>query len=64
MKTETKLSSIFDFQRFARNKKLQSLIDDTESRYDYSLTDDDLEWVNAAGEEIDFKDKKDDDDDK
>ena len=62
MKPETKLSSIFDFQRFERNKKLQVLIDDTESRYAYALSDDDLEWVNAAGE-IENKEKKNDDDD-
>ena len=62
MKTEAKLSSIFDFQRFEGNKKLQALIDETETRYAYALSDDDLEWVNAAGE-IENKDKKHDDDD-
>lgn len=62
MKTEAKLLSIFDFQRFEGNKKMQALIDDTESRYAYALSDDDLEWVNAAGE-IENKDKKNDDDD-
>lgn len=62
MKPETKLSWIFDFQRFERNKKLQALIDDTENRYAYALSDDDLEWVNAAGE-IENKEKKNDDDD-
>lgn len=62
MKTEAKLSSIFDFQRFEGNKKMQALIDDTESRYAYALSDDDLEWVSAAGE-IESKEKKNDDDD-
>ena len=42
MKTEAKLSSIFDFQRFEDNKKLQALIDNTENRYAYTLSDDDL----------------------
>ena len=50
---------MFDYQRFERNKRLQALIDDTERRCLCSLSDDDLEWVSAAGEETDLKDKKD-----
>lgn len=62
MSTTKKLKALFDYQRFEDNKKLQALIDETETRYAYALSDDDLEWVNAAGE-IENKDKKHDDDD-
>lgn len=58
-----KLKRLFDFQRFEGNEKLQSLIDDIDSRSSCALTDDDLEWVSAAGEETDLKDKKDGDGD-
>ena len=62
MSTETKLSRLFDYQRFAGNKRLQALLDDTEERFSYALSDDDLEWVSAAGDETEKKDKDDDDD--
>ncbi|MGN0806790.1 MAG: hypothetical protein ACI4MC_07100 [Candidatus Coproplasma sp.] len=58
-----KLKRLFDFQRFEGNEELQSLIDDTDSRCNNELADDDLEWVSAAGEETDLKDKKDGDGD-
>lgn len=57
-----KLKRLFDFQRFEGNEKLQSLIDDTDSRRLNELADDDLQWVSAAGEESDFNKKKDDGD--
>ena len=59
MSTTKKLTALFDYQRFERNKRLQALIDDTENRCMNALSDDDLEWVSAAGEETDLKDKKD-----
>ena len=59
MSTTKKLTALFDYQRFERNKRLQALIDDTERRFLCSLSDDDLEWVSAAGEETDPKEKKD-----
>ena len=59
MSTQKRLTALFDYQRFERNKRLQALIDDTERRCLRSLSDDDLEWVSAAGEETDLKDKKD-----
>ena len=59
MSTTTKLTALFDYQRCERNKRLQALIDDTERRCLCSLSDDDLEWVSAAGEETDLKGKKD-----
>lgn len=62
MNTEVTLSKLFDFQRFAGNQKLQAIIDDTESRFSCELSDSDLERVSAAGEEVEQKDKKDNDD--
>ncbi len=59
MSTTKKLKALFDYQRFERNKRLQALIEDTENRCMNALSDDDLEWVSAAGEETDLKDKKD-----
>lgn len=59
MSTTKKLTALFDYQRFERNKRLQALIEDTENRCMNALSDDDLEWVSAAGEETDLKDKKD-----
>ena len=59
MSMTKKLTVLFDYQRFERNKRLQALIEDTENRCMNALLDDDLEWVSAAGEETDLKDKKD-----
>ena len=59
MSMTKKLTALFDYQRFERNKRLQALIKDTENRCMNALSDDDLEWVSAAGEETDLKDKKD-----
>ncbi len=49
---EKTLERLFDFQRFSKNTRLADIIADTERRYDNSLSDDDLEKVNAAGELI------------
>ena len=62
MSTTKKLTELLDYKSFEENKKFKALIDETETRYAYALSDDDLEWVNAAGE-IENKDKKHDDDD-
>ena len=59
MSTQKRLTALFDYQRFERKKRLQALIEDTENRCMNALSDDDLEWVSAAGEETDLKDKKD-----
>lgn len=59
MNTITKLTRLFDYQRFENNNRLQNLIDDTKSRFAHAMTDEDMYWVNAAGEEHDFKDGKD-----
>lgn len=45
-----KLRSLFDYQRFAENERLAALISETESRYSHALSDDELEYVSAAGE--------------
>lgn len=63
MSTTKKLTALFDYQRFEHNERLQALIEDTESRCSCALSDDDLEWVSAAGEETDLNDKKDGQDD-
>lgn len=59
MNTQEKLAAMFDFQRFAGNSRLQVLIKDTEERCLNALSDDDLEWVSAAGEQTGLKEKKD-----
>ena len=59
MSTQKRLTALFDYQRFKRNERLQALIEDTENRCMNALSDDDLEWVSAAGEETDLKYKKD-----
>lgn len=47
MSTESKLKSLFDFQRFEQDPKLQSVIDEVNDRYSSGnrLNDDDLELV-------------------
>ncbi len=47
------LQRLFDFQHFAENKKLQSMIDDTMARYSADsrseICEDDLNMLFAAG---------------
>lgn len=59
MSTQKKLTALFDYQRFAGNERLQALIADTENRCLHALSDDDLEWVSAAGEPSELREKKD-----
>lgn len=47
---ENKIKSAFEFQKFSQNSRLAKLIAETESRYGAELSDDDLDFVNAAGE--------------
>lgn len=47
--TEQVLRKLFDFQRFSRNKKLEAMIQDTQSRQASSLSENELSYVNAAG---------------
>ena len=53
------LTGLFEYQRFEGSARLQALIDETEARYLHALSDDDLEWVSAAGEETAPQEKKD-----
>ena len=48
---EKELKKLFDYQRFEKNEKLEKLIRETEGRYAAELSDDDLSFVSAAGEE-------------
>lgn len=47
---EKKLNAMFDYQKFEKNSSLAKLIAETENRYAAELSDDDLGFVNAAGE--------------
>lgn len=49
---DNRLKNLFDRQRFQQNPKLNSVIQDVESRYADALDDDDLDLVNAAGENL------------
>lgn len=44
------LQTLFDYQRFEKNARLEKLIGETEERYAAALSDDELGLVNAAGE--------------
>ena len=47
---ERQLQRLFDFQRFEKNSRLENMLLDTEHRYCSAISDDDLEYVSAAGE--------------
>ncbi len=47
---ENKLKALFDYQKFEKNEHLQKIIVDTENYYGKELDDNDLFFVNAAGE--------------
>ena len=49
---DKKLKSLFDYQKFTGNKKLERLIIETESRYSKELSDDEMSIVSAAGEPL------------
>lgn len=44
------LYDLFDFQKFSGNERLAKLIANTEGCYGKTLSDDELEGLNAAGE--------------
>ena len=62
-KTENRLYKLFDYQRFEREKKLQSLINDVGHRYDGDLVlaDSDLSFATGGKQEEKKKDKPDED---
>lgn len=45
---ENKLKSLFEYQRFAGNPKLDKLIKETKDREGRMLSDDELYMINAA----------------
>lgn len=45
-----RLRGLFDYQRFAGNRHLAALIEQTTTMHAESLSDEDLEHVSAAGE--------------
>ena len=47
---ENKLKKLFEYQRFEQNTSLENLISESEDRFAQSLSDEDLTYVNAAGE--------------
>lgn len=47
---ENKLKNMFEYQRFSQNSRLSKIIADTEAKYASALSDDDLDFVAAAGE--------------
>ncbi len=47
---EKKLKMLFDYQRFEKNAKLEKLISETQDSFAKELSDDELLFVNAAGE--------------
>ena len=47
---EKKLKQLFDYQKFNRNTRLDAMLSDAEERYSGSLSDEELEFVSAAGE--------------
>lgn len=49
MNTEQKLKKLFDYQRFAKNPRLEQMINAAEGAVT-ELSDEDLFFVNAAGE--------------
>ena len=49
---EKKLKAMFDYQKFARNPRLEAMLSEAEERYDSSVSDDMLELVSAAGDPV------------
>lgn len=47
---EKMIKAIFDLEHFEPNTKLERLIQKTENRYHNEISDDDLEYVCAAGD--------------
>lgn len=47
---ELKLNELFALQRFSENQHLKRLIEETEGRYGCELSDEMLDFVNAAGD--------------
>lgn len=48
---EKKLKAMFDYQQFSGNKRLEKMMQEAEKAYPAVLNDEDLFFVNAAGED-------------
>ena len=48
---EKKLKSMFDYQQFAGNSRLEKMMKEAEKAYPAALSDEELFFVNAAGED-------------
>lgn len=57
---DKKLKSMFEFQRFQNNPRLAKIIAETEQRYAGEVSDEDLDFVAAAGVNP-FENEKDED---
>jgi len=44
-----KISQIFDYEKFSKNDKIESMIGDIDARYGRKLSEDELDQVAAAG---------------
>lgn len=53
--TEQKLKKLFDFQKFENDPKLSKMIEQSESE-GVLLTDEELSFVNAAGDQTNIRD--------
>ena len=47
---ENKLKKLFDYQRFAKNGRVDKMANEADARADAAISDDDLAGVNAAGQ--------------
>lgn len=50
MGIEKKLKSLFEFQKFEKNSRMEKIISETESRYASELSDNDVANIAAAGD--------------
>ena len=60
---EEKLRLLFEFQKFSENLRLAEMMAEPEKRYGKTLSDEELEQVNAAGEFVPFESREDNSDD-
>ena len=47
---ENMMKRLFDYQRFENNPRIAKMIGEAENRFAQALSDDELAFVNAAGE--------------
>ena len=49
-KMDKKLKALFDYQQFSPNSRIDKMMQDAEKAFPRALSDDELFFVNAAGE--------------